>query len=291
MIQVSLWINSFTTDLERALRYAMLWGLEGIELGMLKHNRVPNINEAQLRHHLGLEEEEETEVLFDEDFGYDPDDDDEDEEPLEIMAISPSLFQCFASDKLSWLNDLMLLEEAIRFCEKFSCKTILISSFIREENAQAQQISALKRAGDQAAAHGITLGVLNEAGMTAESGEELAALIMATNHPNVKAAWQPIVALQAGASPKSGVEALGNHVQLVRVHNGVQRAQHKLWQNTALDAGAISWEQQIQTLLKNDFQGIFSLGVFSDEKGKQGLRDATYLIQTIRKMNRDKDRN
>lgn len=284
MIQIGLWMNSFTTDLERALHYTMLWGLDGVELGVLKKNRVPNINQAQLRHHLGLEQKAQEDEGLD-DMWDDDEEEDEDEEPLTITAIAPGIFECPISDKLAWLNDLMLLDDSIRFCERYGCTHILISSFAAEVSPnEAAMINAFRKAGDKAMAHGITLCVLNEAGMNAETGEQLAEILSQVNHPQVKAAWQPIIALQAGASPQTGVEALGNKVALVRVHNGTQKG--KRWQHTPLDAGSILWEQQIRTLLQNQFAGVFNLGVFSDEKGKQGLRDATFLIQTIRKVKR-----
>lgn len=302
MMQIGLWMNSVTTDLERALRYTMLWGLDGVELCMIKSNRVPNVNEAQLRHHLGWieEEEEDLDDFWEEDEG----EEDEEEEPMSITAIAPGLFECTVSDKLAWLNDLMLLDEAIRFCQRLNCSTIVVSSFGAEEgvsltDALADMAKVLRRAGDKAAAHDMTLVVLNEGGMMAETGEALAELIQATNHAHVKAAWQPVVALQLGGDPQKGIEALiqvesseveGSEVEssaigLVRVQNGKWNG--KRWQHSALEQGDVNWQKQLQTLFSKEFEGILSLGVFTEDKGKQGLRDATYLIQSVRKVRKN----
>ena len=97
------WItDTITADLDRALHYTLLWGLEAVVLRTVGRvgDRVPHVNEAKLRRRLV-------------------------EHDVEAAAVDPGVLEASASDRALWLNDLAVLEETARFCRRIGCARIL----------------------------------------------------------------------------------------------------------------------------------------------------------------------
>ena len=68
----------------------------------------------------------------------------------------------------------------------------------------ATAAEVLGQAGAIALRHGVSLAVRNEAATLCASGEGLADLVAAVDHPAVSAAWSPSDALQAGFNLADG---------------------------------------------------------------------------------------
>ena len=278
-------VDSLTSDLDRALHYAMLWGLEGLELGTMGSaaERVPNIDEHKLRWRMR-------------------------EHNMPVEVVVPGLFQGAASERAIWMNDLLVLEETLEFCGRISCPRIMVSTFAEEPDNNGSHetiVRALQHAGKIAESSEVTICVLNEYGRGCSKGAELAQVLGDVAHPSVRAAWQPAAALEAGEDPSEGLEALGSDVALLRCSN---RSKEKSgdspprstasggWRPAPLSAGAIDIPRQIEQLCNTGFDGPVSLvvDVGSDEaqelsednpsritKGRYGLDAATWLVRTL----------
>lgn len=260
-----VWLtDTVTSDLGRALHYTLLWGLQGVELRTVggADDRVPQVNVAQIQQRLQAAE-------------------------MLPAAVTPSMFAGPADRRALWMNDLATFDETLRFCRQIDCPRVIVSSFAGGSSAEVAAdaaVQALRRAGRAAAAHGITVAVLNEAGMAHPTGQALAALLEAVDHPFVQAAWHPAQALRAGEDPADGLAALGERIVFVRCADG--RSTPQGWIEEPFDEGTIDWEAQLATLYAQDYRGPLSLEVNVEPRPKVGLRSATRLIRLIRAARR-----
>jgi sugar phosphate isomerase/epimerase len=254
--------DTVTTDLDRAVHYTLLWGLEGVELRTVGglSERVPFVNEARLKRRLAAAE-------------------------LPVCAIVPGVFEGPVSDRVAWLNDLAVLEETCTFCHRVGCPLVVVSAFAAEAVVDRSLVAeALRRAGRTAARHRLNLAVLNEAGMAHPTGAAVAALLAAVDHPAVGAAWHPAAAWQSGEVPRVGLETLGRRVLLVRAADGRREAGE--WVPQPLGQGEIGWQEQLSLLHVAGFEGPVSLEVHILPRPKTGLHDAAWLINTWRSLER-----
>ena len=256
---VPAWLtDTVTSDLDRALHYTLLWGVEGVELRTVggDADRVPFVNEEKLKRRLR-------------------------EHDVPVVAVVPGVLEGSAAARAAWLNEVAQFEETLGFCTRIGCSCIVVSAFAGDEPVDQQAaIDALRRLGDKAARHKKHLAVVNETDMAHATGAELGALLAAVDHPAVRAAWNPIAAVRAGEPPEAGLNALGGSIALVRVAN--IRREAEAWLPAPLLEGVIDWPAQLRTLHAQGFAGPLSLDVQLDPRPKHGLRMATDLIRMIR---------
>lgn len=254
----ALLTDTITSDLDRALHYTLLWGLEGVELRTVGKggDRVPFVNEAKLKRRLT-------------------------EHEMPAVAVVPGMFEGPLQDRTTWMNEIAAFDETLQFCRRIECPRVVVSAFAGASDADtALAADALRRAGDAAGRYGIVVAVLNEVGSAHPTGAALAALLEAAAHPSVQAAWNPAAALQAGEHPRDGLDRLAGRVALVRCSDG--RMNGDTWQPTTLGDGAVGWGDQIRRLRQAGFDGPLSLEVVVEPRPKQGLRDTLRLVQFIR---------
>ena len=251
--------DTVTSDLDRAVHYTLLWGLEGVELRTVggPADRVPYVNEEKVRRRLR-------------------------EHDLPVVAVVPGFFEGAVDDRATWMNELLHLEEVARFCERLGCPRIVVGTFAGayDPSAMEQVAEALRRAGAVAERHGVRLAVLNEGRTTCSTGAHLAEVLAAVGRPAVQAAWHPVHALRAGEHPLDGLMALAGRVALVRCMDGVLR--DGAWQHRPLGDGEVGWPEQLDVLRRQGFDGPLSLEVHMEPRPTQGLRMATTLITMLR---------
>lgn len=253
--------DSITSNIERALRYAMLWGVEGVTLRMVESARVPHINESKVRNQL-------------------------DNTEMTLAAISPGLFEADVRERLTVLNDLMLLDETLSFCKRFDCSLVLVSGFAMPDTGDALTLclekaaDLLQKAGARAEKQGVSLAVMNELGGLVPTGTALAGLLAQVAHPFVKAAWSPVDALRAGEPQNIGIQAIAPHTIYVQAQDGRFKKSH--WEPSVFGEGEIDWRMQLSTLHHAGFSGGIALNLEVEPKAKAGLYGATALIKTIR---------
>ena len=252
--------DTVTSDLDRAIHYTLLWGVEGLELRSVGsvEERVPHVNEEKLIRRIQ-------------------------EHDLPVAAVVPGLFQGRVADRAAWLNELVSLEELLQFCQRIGCHRVVTSAFSEARVSELEQSAdAMRRAGQAAEEYGITLAVLNEPDMARSTGQAVAALLEAVDHPAVQAAWHPASALQAGEDPRAGLQALEGRIALVRCADGFMRGGD--WQEKRPGQGAVGWADQLEMLQRQGFDGPVSLEVNAEPRSKQGLRAAHWLIRQRRTL-------
>jgi len=262
----SLLADSITPNIDRAVHYALLWGLEGLELRTVgkANDRVPFVNEAKIRARLDASE-------------------------LPVVAVAPAIFEGSIDDHTAHLNDVAQFQETLQFCRRLACDRVVVAGFRVDDHspgvsAESMSVAAatLKRIGEQAARAGISICVLNEVGHAVDTGRRLREMLDAVDHPGVQAAWDPVEALKAGEDPDEGLQHLLGQVGLVRCRNAARGGNG--WEPRSIDSGEIRWPGQIETLHASGFEGPISLVVDAEPRPKVGLRDATTLIHWIRRF-------
>ena len=261
---IPVWLtDTVTSDLGRALHYTQLWGLQGMELRTVggPEDRVPDVNEPQIRQQL-----EASEFL--------------------LSSVVPSIFGGPVHDRMMWLNDLARLPELLRFCKRMRCPRFVTDPFAATPNdddtALDTAADALRRAGVQAAEYDVLIGVKNDPTSLCPTGRDLAVLLALVDHPNVRAAWDPVAALRAGEDPAAGLDALSGRVTLVRCSDG--RTERGKWHDTIVGEGDVDWPTQIEMLYEDGFRGPVSMEVYAEPRPKAGLRSATALIRMLDRL-------
>lgn len=257
---IPVWLtDTVTPNLNRALHYTQLWGLQGVELRTVggPDDRVPDVNEPQIQQQL-----EKSEFL--------------------LSSVVPALFEGPVHDRVMWLNDLARLPEVLTFCTRVRSPRIVVDPFAAAPDDTAAldtAADAFRRAGAHAAEHDVLIGVKNGPASLCPSGQELAALLAMVDHSHVQAVWDPAAALRAGEDVLAGLEALSGRITLVRCSDG--RIEGDQWTDTILGEGAIDWETQFDQLHAHGFRGPVSLEIYATPRPKAGLRSATALNRLL----------
>lgn len=259
----ALLTDTVTLNLDRALYLTLLWGLEGVELRTIggPSDRVPFVNEEKLRRRLQ-------------------------EHELPAVAIVPGMFEGSVRDRRTWMNEIAAFDEVLSFCQRIDCPCVVVSAFAAEqvEVPVEEAARALRMAGDKAADYGVRVAVLNEPEGAFPTGQALATLLQAVDHPAVGAAWNPGTALQAGENPAEGLQALTGRIWLVRCSDWRIDPDRGVWEPAPFGEGAVHWHTQLQMLRTMGFAGPLSLEVHAEPRAKRGLHDATRLLQLLRQL-------
>ena len=250
-----------TRDLDRSLHYALLCGLDSIELRMIGSGRVPDVNEDKLRRRL-LETE------------------------LDAAAIVPGIFEGGVTDLAAWMNEIVELPDTISFCTRINCPTIVVSAFHDADDAgdPARAVEPIRKLSDAVRKAGLQIAVVNEPDSLAPTAGKLTELIDAVDRPNVGAAWSPATSFKAGENVEVAALRIRDRLMIVRCSD-VRKTGAGAWHQTPFGEGEVEWKR-ILGILGEGFDGVFSFEAYAEPAAKQGLRDATWLIRTWREAAR-----
>jgi sugar phosphate isomerase/epimerase len=245
--------DTVSSDLDRALHYTLLWGLEGVAIRSVggPGDRVPHVNEERLRRRL-------------------------DEAELPIVSVDPGLFEGASQSRASWMNDLAALPETLAFCRRVGAPRVVVGALAGEEADRWDALAAgraLAQAGDAAASVGLTLLVPNAAGTACATGAQLAAVLEAADHPAVGALWSPADALVAARVPLLAVT-----VRDLKADGA--------WQEAVPGEGEVGWADQLATLVQVGFEGPLVLEVRARPAAPFGLQAGAALQRLVRAARR-----
>ena len=259
-----VWLtDTVTSNLDRAIHYTLLWGLEGVELRTVgtPSNRVPFVNEEKLRRRMA-------------------------EHGLPIVAVVPGLFEGQEGDRGTWMNEVAGLDDILQFCRRIGCARIITSAFGGEPRAAdfEDAVEALRTAGRAAASYGVTIAVLNESSMARPTATSVLQLIEAVDHSAVRIAWSPAEGLRHGEDALSVVDRVAPHLAYVRCTD--LRLEDAGFRPAPIGQGDVAWPQLLAELHERGYDGPLSLEVHLEPKAKFGLYDATQIIQLLRQVGR-----
>jgi L-ribulose-5-phosphate 3-epimerase len=191
---------------------------------------------------------------------------------LEIISIASPVLKCVLPDspdvdarfekdmfasKHTFEDQPRLAARAFEIANRTGARIVRVFSYwrtVRPEECFDRIVTALGALADQAAGHGITIGLENEHACNIGTGEETARLVVALVHPNLKVVWDPANALVAGESPFPEGYSKVPPGRIVHLH-AKDRAES--W--CELGKGHVDWTGQIAALVRDGYRGWISL--------------------------------
>jgi sugar phosphate isomerase/epimerase len=196
---------------------------------------------------------------------------------LEIISIASPVLKCVLPDspdvdarfqkdmfasKHTFEDQPRLAARAFEIANLTGARIVRVFSYwrtVRPEECFDRIVAALRGLADEAAAHGITIGLENEHACNIGTGEETARLLAALDHPNLKVVWDPANALVAGENPFP--EGYGRVApdRIVHVHAKDCFVKDHVAAWGPLGECAVDWNGQVTALVRDGYRGWISL--------------------------------
>ena len=194
-----------------------------------------------------------------------------------VISIASPLLKCVVPDsppiddrvqhdvfasKHTFADQPRLTEHAFAIAKKFDARIIRVFSFwrtVEPDKCFEQVVGALRPLAEQAARHGLVIGLENEHACNIATARESARLLDAVRHPNLKLVWDPANAYAAGENPFPEGYGLLPPDRIAHVHaKDCHLEGHKpVW--GPLGTRAIDWKGQIAALIRDRYSGYLSL--------------------------------
>ena len=155
-----------------------------------------------------------------------------------------------------------LAQRAFHIAKFLGAKVIRVFSYWRTvapEQCFDAIVTALKDLADQAAAHGLIIGLENEHACNIATAAEAARLLNALPHPNLMLVWDPANALVSGEVPFPAGYGLLPKDRIVHVHaKDCHMDGHKpIW--GPVGTRQVDWKGQVAGLWNDGYRGWLSL--------------------------------
>jgi sugar phosphate isomerase/epimerase len=196
---------------------------------------------------------------------------------LEIVSIASPLLKCvlpgapavdqrFQQDSFAahhtFDDQPRLAARSFEIAARTGARIIRVFSYwrtVRPEECFQPIVEALRGLADQAAQHGVTIGIENEHACNIATGEETGRLLAALKHPNLKVVWDPANALVSGEEPFPGGYRHVPVDRIAHVHAKDCRVETDKPAWCPLGEGSLDWNGQMAALARDGYQGWISL--------------------------------
>jgi sugar phosphate isomerase/epimerase len=248
--------DEFSPDIEVAAKSMASIGMTGAELRMVFGKNIIDLTDAELDRAKAICSSH----------------------GLEIMSIASPLLKCvlpdapevdarFQQDMFAAVHNFedqpRLNARAFEIAKKMGAGIVRVFSYWRTVNPGAcfeRVVAALRDLADQAARHGLTIGLENEHACNIATAAETARVLAALDHPNLKMVWDPANAFVSGENPfPDGYRKLpAARIAHVHAKDCTLDGHKPVW--GALGAcGAIDWKGQVAALATDGYRGWISL--------------------------------
>ena len=247
--------DEFSPDIEIAARSMAGIGMTGAELRMVFGKNILDLTDAELDRAIPIVRGN----------------------GLEIISISSPLLKCVLPDapevdgrfqkdmfaaKHTFEDQPRLTARAFEIANRTGARIIRVFSYwrtVRPDECFDRIVSALRNLADEAAIHGITIGLENEHACNVGTAAETARVLAALDHPNLKVVWDPANALVTGENPFPEGYALLPPQRIAHVHakDCFVKDHTPTW--GPLGECALDWKGQIAALVRDGYRGWISL--------------------------------
>jgi sugar phosphate isomerase/epimerase len=272
--------DEFSPDLETAVSAMSGAGLEGAELRMVSGKNIADLTDEELDGAIATVRGR----------------------GLEIVSIASPLLKCalpgapeveerFQKDMFAaaygFDDQPRIAARAFEIAKRAGAGIVRVFSYwrtVRPEACFESIVGALTGLAGEAAHEGLTIGLENEHACNIATGAELARVLEAADHPNLKAVWDPANALVAGENPFPqgyGTLAPGRiahvHAKDCRVEDG-----QPVW--GPLGECAIDWPGQMAALWRDGYRGWISLETHWPGPGGDKLQGSLICARNLRRL-------
>jgi sugar phosphate isomerase/epimerase len=247
--------DEFSPDIEVAVRSMAEVGMTGAELRMVFGKNIMDLSDEELDRAISIVRAAGQEVISI-------------ASPLlkctlpDAPEVDPRFQQDMFAAKHTIEDQPRLAERAFEIAGRTGARIIRVFSYwrtVRPAECFDRVVDALGKLAEQAAGHGVTIGLENEHACNIATAAETARVLAAVAHPNLQVVWDPCNALVAGESPFP--EGYGKLPANRIVHVHAKDCFVKDHKPTFGPVGecAIDWKGQIAALVRDGYRGWISL--------------------------------
>jgi sugar phosphate isomerase/epimerase len=272
--------DEFSPDLETAVRAMSEVGMTGAELRMVFGKNIVDLTDEELDRAVAAVRGA----------------------GLEIISIASPLLKCelpdapeidarFQQDKFAAKHQFedqpRLTARAIAIAHRTGARIIRVFSYwrtVRPAECFDRVVEALGKLADQAAEHGVIVGLENEHACNIATGDETGRLLAALAHPNLKVVWDPANSLVSGENPYPDGYGKIPASRIVHVHAKDCRVEDHtaLWQE--LGQGVVDWHGQMRALVRDGYRGWISLETHWPGPGGNKLEGSIICGRNLAKL-------
>jgi sugar phosphate isomerase/epimerase len=184
------------------------------------------------------------------------------ENHLDVIAIASPLLKCKLED---WPAQSALAERAFEIAALAGAKIVRVFSGLRvaePEKAFERVVDLLQDLSDKAAQRKLIIALENDRACNIATAQEMAGVLAAIDHSNLRVVWDPAAAYISGEKPfPSGYQMLeAKRIALVHAKDCTLEGHKPVWE--PLGEGDIDWQGQIDALAEDHYQGFINLETY-----------------------------
>src|ERR1035438_1001598 len=181
---------------------------------------------------------------------------------LEVVAIASPLLKCALKD---WPEQSKLAERAFEIAAAAGARIVRVFSGLRTAEPQKEferVVDLLQDLADKAGRRGLIIALENDRACNISTAQEMAGVLAAIDHSNLRVVWDPAAAYISGEKPfPSGYQMLDTkRIALVHAKDCTLEGHKPVWE--PLGGGDIDWQGQIDALAEDHYDGFINLETY-----------------------------
>jgi L-ribulose-5-phosphate 3-epimerase len=181
---------------------------------------------------------------------------------LEVIAIASPLLKCALKD---WPEQSRLADRAFDIATEAGAKIVRVFSGLRAaepEKSFERVVDLLQDLADKAVHRGLIIALENDRACNIATAQEMAGVLAAIDHSNLRLVWDPAAAYISGEKPfPSGYKMLDmKRIALVHAKDCTLEGHMPVWE--PLGGGDIDWQGQIDALAEDEYEGFINLETY-----------------------------
>jgi L-ribulose-5-phosphate 3-epimerase len=258
MLRLGIVSDEISLDFQEAIRYAIDWGIQYLELRCLKSGRIPDVSKSEFSFVKKAIAEN----------------------GLMVSALSPGIFKHHTNEKQ--LINQQLKEVLPKTCDlahEIKSKIVIVFGFKRRIDNNVDDLARaaeyLSKAADKGKGEGICIAVENEPGFLCDTGSSTAKMIQMVNSEYLRANWDPCNAYGANETPfPNGYLALRNFIANVHVKDTKEGALIKC---LPVGEGCLDWKGQLRALIEDKFDGNITIETHCHPQVEQSKKNVDII--------------
>jgi L-ribulose-5-phosphate 3-epimerase len=181
---------------------------------------------------------------------------------LEVVAIASPLLKCALKD---WPEQSRLAERAFDIATAADAKIVRVFSGLRvaePEKSFERVVDLLQDLADKAGRRGLIIALENDRACNVSTAQEMAGVLAAIDHSNLRLVWDPAAAYISGEKPfPTGYQMLdAKRIALVHAKDCTLEGHKPVWE--PLGGGDIDWQGQVDALAEDQYNGFINLETY-----------------------------
>jgi L-ribulose-5-phosphate 3-epimerase len=181
---------------------------------------------------------------------------------LEVIAIASPLLKCALKD---WPDQSRLADRAFDIAAQANAQIVRVFSGLRvpePEKSFERVVDLLQDLADKAGRRGLIIALENDRACNIATAQEMAGVLAAIDHSNLRVVWDPAAAYISGEKPfPSGYRMLDTtRIALVHAKDCTLEGHKPVWE--PLGDGDIDWQGQIDALAEDRYDGFIHLETY-----------------------------